>query len=33
MNQRVEEIIQDVGLQKEHLNRYPHEFSGDRDSA
>ena len=28
MNQRVEEIIQDVGLQKEHLNRYPHEFSG-----
>ena len=28
INQKVEEIIQDVGLQKEHLNRYPHEFSG-----
>ncbi len=28
INRKVEEIIQDVGLQKEHLNRYPHEFSG-----
>ena len=28
INLKVEEIIQDVGLQKEHLNRYPHEFSG-----
>ena len=28
INHKVEEIIRDVGLQKEHLNRYPHEFSG-----
>jgi oligopeptide/dipeptide ABC transporter ATP-binding protein len=25
---RVMELIKDVGLQEEHLNRYPHEFSG-----
>ncbi|MFC4671574.1 ABC transporter ATP-binding protein [Seohaeicola nanhaiensis] len=27
-NVRVEELIQIVGLRKEHLDRYPHEFSG-----
>ncbi|MFD2616728.1 ABC transporter ATP-binding protein [Terrilactibacillus laevilacticus] len=25
---RIEELISEVGLTKEHLNRYPHEFSG-----
>jgi ABC-type oligopeptide transport system ATPase subunit len=26
--ERVTELIKDVGLQEEHLDRYPHEFSG-----
>lgn len=26
--ERAGEILEDVGLQREHLNRYPHEFSG-----
>ena len=25
---KVKSIINEVGLQEEHLNRYPHEFSG-----
>ncbi|MFP9062206.1 ABC transporter ATP-binding protein [Natrialbaceae archaeon A-chndr2] len=27
-NQRAAELLEEVGLSKEHLNRYPHEFSG-----
>ena len=28
MEERVREVIQQVGLRVEHLRRYPHEFSG-----
>ena len=28
INERIAELVEQVGLKKDHLNRYPHEFSG-----
>ena len=28
MRARVNELLEDVGLNRDHANRYPHEFSG-----
>ena len=33
VDQKVEELLETVGLNKDHMSRFPHEFSGDRDSV